>query len=924
MIQELLAAKEKAFKLTATSEESRKTAEEGLRKYTMDTLPCLLRDLQNIDKTRISIIQSSLLRYQKLKKKYDDVQSTKDIRFTAELEAVSKLDMQCSTVIHWIKNKGLPPPLPPPPSLPYSSADFETDNWFASIGLGHRRVRTCSSYVGSYGGYEEFGESKRVSSGFGRHSTANNDNVKKPIDHHLDQSTNNDDVKKPTDDDLNWYRALRDHESGESGALNFRYDDVIVVTDMHLGGKTKGVKHARALYAFEGDESKEDLSFTKGQALIIHGKEFEGWWLASREGETKKGLIPSNYVEIFDSCSAKTAKATKKYTATKDEEINLKEGEIIVLQKEGPVWSMVKKSGRYGLVPAEFLEVLAEGAAAVASNARKFMGYIAGYPERKGYFPAHFVQSVEEEADDYGSDDEDDDDEKEGQIELLESPKSKLGGLGAISLIRAKVSKKKRRFRDKYFDLDLTYIDTSMVAMGFPSEGMESNYRNPMRDVQRFFETRHPAKYWIYNLCSERKYDSKKFHNRVSEHAFDDHNPCPFDYVQICVKEVRSWISSDKDNVAAIHCKAGKGRTGFMIACCLMATNPWFNASRALRLFAVKRTKDCHGVTIPSQIRYVHYYEEYLKGGIPSRCPLRLISVRIIGIPKAVKSIAGSMGESSEVDMWFVLKSNFSREKKSKGLKFKHLNSRGKISCEVLRAHDYLLFTNGFDGIATVDGDVRIEFFLNSKRSVRPKPTKLFRFWLNTRFLKPLPDSELPPTMLSHSSVKPSSHRRSISSVPPPPPPAPQEQLMSPREAASPSTEQSLVPRPFSPRRRPKKPPPPPGCKSKRPPPRSKGSSFGSIRPLHKESSVTAFPYLPAVKETDSQPEMPPPQSIAGKGGQVDETEPKSCIYRFVLRKKQIDDARKDTEHKLFPSELRVELTFRKPNGVELETRGLI
>eukprot|EP00954_Amorphochlora_amoebiformis_P028443 1391679-Amorphochlora_amoeboformis.AAC.1 len=147
---------------------------------------------------------------------------------------------------------------------------------------------------------------------------------------------------------------------------------------------------------------------------------------------------------------------------------------------------------------------------------------------------------------------------------------------------------------------------------------------------------------------------------------------------------------------------------------------------------------------------------------------------------------------------------------------------------------------------------------------------------------------------------------------------------MSPREAASPSTEQSLVPRPFSPRRRPKKPPPPPGCKSKRPPPRSKGSSFGSIRPLHKESSVTAFPYLPAVKETDSQPEMPPPQSIAGKGGQVDETEPKSCIYRFVLRKKQIDDARKDTEHKLFPSELRVELTFRKPNGVELETRGLI
>eukprot|EP00466_Bigelowiella_natans_P009358 jgi/Bigna1/49074/estExt_Genewise1.C_380078 len=182
--------------------------------------------------------------------------------------------------------------------------------------------------------------------------------------------------------------------------------------------------------------------------------------------------------------------------------------------------------------------------------------------------------------------------------------------------------------------------------MGFPSEGMESNYRNSMRDVQRFFEIRHKDHYWIYNLCSERRYATSKFHDRVSVHDFDDHNPCPIDCVEIFMKEASCWLKFNAKNVIAIHCKAGKGRTGFMIACFLMYTNPWFDAERALRLFAVKRTKDQKGVTIPSQIRYVHYFHQYLRQPpetVPTRNPLRLISIRILGIPKCVKSAAYSL-----------------------------------------------------------------------------------------------------------------------------------------------------------------------------------------------------------------------------------------------------------------------------------------
>eukprot|EP01147_Barroeca_monosierra_P000989 gene988-4232_t len=196
------------------------------------------------------------------------------------------------------------------------------------------------------------------------------------------------------------------------------------------------------------------------------------------------------------------------------------------------------------------------------------------------------------------------------------------------------VSKKKRRFIQDGFDLDMTFITRNIVAMGFPAEGTEGIYRNNMRDVKRFFDTKYRDHYKIYNLCSERDYDPNKFYGRVVKYPFDDHNAPPFPLIGKFCEDVANYLEEDERNVAVIHCKAGKGRTGVMITSFLLHLGVFDDTNEALEFYGHARTMNGKGVTIPSQVRYVHYYGRILQQPHPYS-PRMLIMQRIIlrGIP---------------------------------------------------------------------------------------------------------------------------------------------------------------------------------------------------------------------------------------------------------------------------------------------------
>uniref|UniRef100_A0A8C6R7N6 Phosphatidylinositol 3,4,5-trisphosphate 3-phosphatase TPTE2-like n=1 Tax=Nannospalax galili TaxID=1026970 RepID=A0A8C6R7N6_NANGA len=182
-------------------------------------------------------------------------------------------------------------------------------------------------------------------------------------------------------------------------------------------------------------------------------------------------------------------------------------------------------------------------------------------------------------------------------------------------LTRRLVSGNKRRYKKDGFDLDLTYVTERIIAMSFPSSGKQSFYRNPIKEVVRFLDTKHSNHYQVYNLCSERAYNPKHFHHRVRRIMIDDHNVPTLEEMLLFSKEVNEWLAQDPENVVVIHCKGGKGRTGTMVCACLIASEIVLSAKQSLYFLGERRTDKTssskfQGIETPSQNRYVGYFEK--------------------------------------------------------------------------------------------------------------------------------------------------------------------------------------------------------------------------------------------------------------------------------------------------------------------------
>jgi phosphatidylinositol-3,4,5-trisphosphate 3-phosphatase/dual-specificity protein phosphatase PTEN len=279
------------------------------------------------------------------------------------------------------------------------------------------------------------------------------------------------------------------------------------------------------------------------------------------------------------------------------------------------------------------------------------------------------------------------------------------------SLVKTLVSKKKNRFCYDGFDLDLTYITTRIIAMGLPSTSIEGLYRNSMDNVKKFLNTRHPSHYKVYNLCVEKTYPKDMFYKQ-GYFPFKDHEAPPLNLIRPFCEDAKNFLDEDEQNIIAVHCKAGKGRTGTFICCLMIYMNIFDNADECLQYYGMMRVENGKGLTVPSQIRYVSYFESILKKNISHPIVFvkkKIIKLRMFTLPMFHKVYTSSFTINNN-------ENNYQSEKK------KNIENENNDTIVDFNINNELI----------VEGDVQIIFY---RYHVLGKKEAIFKFWFNTNFI---------------------------------------------------------------------------------------------------------------------------------------------------------------------------------------------
>ncbi|XP_058393392.1 phosphatidylinositol 3,4,5-trisphosphate 3-phosphatase TPTE2-like [Diceros bicornis minor] len=229
---------------------------------------------------------------------------------------------------------------------------------------------------------------------------------------------------------------------------------------------------------------------------------------------------------------------------------------------------------------------------------------------------------------------------------------------------------------------------------------------------------------YISFILGEKAYDPEHFHHRVHRVMIDDHNVPTLNEMLQLAKEVVEWLAQDTENIVAIHCKGGKGRTGTMVCACLIASEVFVTAEDSLYYFGERRTDKTtsskfQGIETPSQSRYVGYFAD-----VKNIYNLNLPPRKIVKIKKIVIYSIRGVGNGNGND----LKVQITMERRIVFVSAAHINCR--VDHEV---GENKVIISLFDCPPLYE-DVKVKFFSPHIPNYYDKCP--FFLWFHTSFIK--------------------------------------------------------------------------------------------------------------------------------------------------------------------------------------------
>ena len=196
--------------------------------------------------------------------------------------------------------------------------------------------------------------------------------------------------------------------------------------------------------------------------------------------------------------------------------------------------------------------------------------------------------------------------------------------------------------------------------------------------------------------------------------------------------------------MVAVHCKAGKSRTGVMICALLLHLGAdsgledpalYQDPGECIEFYGNKRCRDGKGVTIPSQHRYIYYYKIVVDIGMimPKERKVQLLRVRLIDVPQ--RFFANADGQGIQVSV--MDHAGYKIDKgKWEGNIYESDSDTGKAGMKgslfaTVGGEDRMVQCLTFNIERDVTEDIKLQFYEQSG----DKKHKLFYLWMHTSYL---------------------------------------------------------------------------------------------------------------------------------------------------------------------------------------------